>query len=183
MLEQTPISLEREYDLIDSPNKIAFATDRVPATQYEVAGNNTAHFHTADRARANHTGTQVMATISDLPVLASGNYTATLTGVTNIDSVTSFEGQYIRVGSIVTVSGKGTIDPTAAAASEVGIALPIASNIGAVEDCCGVAAWTGIAQETAGIRGDATNNRAAMVWIATDTTAQEVTFTFTYQLI
>ena len=173
----------QEYDLLPSPNKVAFTTDRVPPSQYEVAGNSTDHFHAADRARANHTGTQVMATISDLPVLASDVYTATLTGVTNIDWVTSLQGQYIRVGSIVTVSGKGTIDPTGAGASEVGIALPVASNIGAVEDCCGVAAWTGIAQESAGITGDITNNRAAIRWVATDITSQEVTFTFTYEII
>ena len=172
----------QEYDLLPSPNKIAFTTDRVPPSQYEVAGNSTDHFHAADRARANHTGTQVMATISDLPVLVSGTYTATLTGVTNIDSVTSFQGQYIRVGAIVTVSGKGTIDPTAAAATEVGIDLPVASNIGAVEDCCGVGFCTAV-QQGGGITGDITNNRAALRFLANDTTSQEWSFTFTYEII
>ena len=172
----------QEYELLPSPNKIAFTTDRVPPSQYEVAGNSTDHFHAADRARANHTGTQVMATISDIPVLISDIWTPTLVEVTNLDSSTAFEGQYIRVGSIVTCSGKVTVDATAGAATELGISLPVASNFAAVEDCCGVGAFTAV-QESAGITADIANDRAAMRWLAVDIATQEVTFTFTYRIL
>src|SRR5688500_4743620 len=68
------------------------------------AGDSTSHFHATDRARANHTGTQLMSTISDLPVLTSGTYTPTLTNTTNLDGSTAYECQYLRVGNTVTVS-------------------------------------------------------------------------------
>lgn len=116
-------------------------------------------------------------------IVTSGVYSPTLTSVTNIQASTTAECQYLRIGSTVLVSGVIQVDPTAAAASELGISLPIASDFGAVSDCGGTAVWTGVAQESAGIRGDATNNRAAMVWVATDATDQQVAFTFTYQVI
>lgn len=172
----------REYVILPSPDNIAYSTFRVSPVDYSIAGDATDHFHSSDRARANHTGTQVMATISDLPTLAAGTYTPTLTNVTNLDSSTPFEAQYMRVGATVTVSGKVTVDATAGAATELGISLPIASNFGAVEDCCGVGAFTAV-QESVGITGDITNDRAAMRWLAVTLTSQEVTFTFTYQII
>lgn len=147
-------------------------------------GDSTAHFHSADRARANHTGTQLMSTISDLPVLSSGTYTPTLTNVTNLDGSTAFQCQYMRVGSVVTVSGKVSINPTAATTDTVlGISLPIASNFGAQEDCGGCAFASAIAGQGAAILGDAANNRAQLQYISGDVTDQPMYFTFTYEVI
>lgn len=146
-------------------------------------GDTTLHFHASDRARANHTGTQLMSTISDLPTLASTTYTPTLTNVANLDGSTAYECQYIRVGNVITVSGKVDVNPTAAASTQLGISLPVASNIGATEDCAGAAFSPAIAGQGAAILGDASNNRAQMEWIAVDTTNQSMYFTFTYQVI
>jgi len=63
-------------------------------------------------ARANHTGTQTMSTISDLPVVTSGVYTPVFTAITNVTAIGSYGASYLRVGEIVTVSGKLDIDPT-----------------------------------------------------------------------
>ena len=172
----------REYEVLASPYNIANQSHRVNPTQYTVAGNNIEHIHSSDRARANHTGTQLMSTISDLPTLTAGIYTPTLTNVTNLDGSTAFEAQYIRVGATVTVSGKVTVDPTAAAATELGISLPVASNFGAVEDLGGVAFCTAV-QQGGGITADIANDRAALRFLANNTASQEMCFVFTYQII
>lgn len=148
-------------------------------------GANTAlHFHDADRARANHTGTQTMATISDLPVLASGTYTPTLTHVANVSASTAYQCQYLRVGNVVTVSGKADVDPTTISTSTMlGISLPIASNLGAIEDCGGTTASGGLAGQSGVIRGDIANNRAEMFYVCVADTNTGMFFTFTYEII
>lgn len=114
----------------------------------------------------------------------SGTYTPTLTLVNNITSATTYEAQYIRVNTSVTVSGKLDLDPIlVATTTQLGISLPIASDFGANEDCGGVAFASGIANQGAAIRADITNNRAEMVYISSDVTNQSMYYTFTYQII
>jgi len=115
--------------------------------------------------------------------LAAGTYTPTLNNTTNVAASTAFECQYLRVGATVTVSGRVDVDPTGAGNTVLGISLPVASNLGAVEDCAGVAAASAVAGQSAAIRGNVANDRAEMVWIAVDTTNQPMYFTFTYQVI
>src|SRR5574341_1241568 len=98
----------------------------------------------------------------------SGVYTPTLTNVANLAASTAYECQWMRVGELVTVSGKADVDPTAAASTQLGISLPIPSNFGAAEDCGGVAFSPAVANQGAAILADATNNRAQMEWIAVD---------------
>ena len=117
-------------------------------------------------------------------ILQSGVYTPTLFNVANLAASTAYECQYMRVGNTVTVSGKVDVDPTlTATATQLGISLPIASNIGAAEDCAGVAFASTIAAQGAAILGDATNNRAEMNWVSGDITNQPMYFTFSYQAI
>jgi len=88
------------------------------------------------------------------------------------------------VGATVTVSGKVSVNPTlAATTTQLGISLPIASNVGAEEDVGGAAFASGIAGQGAAIRGDAANDRAEMVWISGDITNQNMFFIFQYQVI
>lgn len=116
--------------------------------------------------------------------LTSGTYTPTLTNVANLDASTAYQCQYMRVGNTVTVSGKVDVDPTAAATpTQLGISLPIASNIGGAEDCAGTGASPGIAGQSMAVVGNAANNRAELQWIAGDLTNQATYFTFTYQVI
>lgn len=116
--------------------------------------------------------------------LDAGTYTPTLTNVANLDASTAYQCQWSRVGKIVTVSGKVDVDPTTTVtATQLGISLPVASNLGAQEDCAGSAFASGIAGQGAAIRGDAANNRAEMAWIATDVTNQPMYFTFQYEVI
>lgn len=110
----------------------------------------------------------------------SGTYTPTLTNVTNLDASTAYQCQYMRVGNTVTVSGRVDVDPTAAAACELGLTLPIASDLGALEECAGVAFASGVAGQGAAIVGDAANDRASMRWVAVDLTNQPMYFSFSY---
>lgn len=115
--------------------------------------------------------------------LYAGTYTPTLTNVANLDASTAYACQYLRVGQVVTVSGKVDVDPTAGAATQLGISLPLASNFGNAQECGGAAFASGIAGQGAAIRADATNDRAEMVWVAVDLTNQPMYFSFTYQMI
>lgn len=116
--------------------------------------------------------------------IASGTYTPTLTNVANLDASTAYECQWIRVGNVVTVSGKVDVDPNLTATStQLGISLPIASNFGAAEDCAGAAAASAIAGQSAAILADTANDRAQMQWVAGDVTNQPHYFTFSYTVI
>lgn len=127
--------------------------------------------------------TEVTAAIAALN-LASGTYTPTLTNVANLDGSTAFQCQYTRVGSVVTVSGKVSIDPTLAATStQLGISLPIASNFGAEEDCAGTAVAPGIAGQCSAIKADTTNDRAQLQFVSGDLTNQPMFMTFSYRII
>lgn len=116
--------------------------------------------------------------------LASGVYSPTASSATNLDSTpTMSEAQYLRVGNTVTVSGRFTADPTAGAATNFEIDLPVASNIGAVEDVAGVAFCGAIAGQGAAVNGVVANDTAQFEWVAVDLTSQTWSYTFSYQVI
>ena len=122
------------------------------------------------------------STVGSLPT--SGTYTPTLTNVANLDASTAYACQWIRVVNVVTVSGKVDVDPTlTATATQLGVSLPFASNIGNDFECCGAAAASGIVSQSAAVLGDAVNNRAEIQWISGDVTNQPMYFTFTYQVL
>ena len=117
--------------------------------------------------------------------ITSGTYSPGVTSETNLDATTTAsEAQYLRVGNTVTVSGRFNANPTlTATATNFEISLPIASNIGAVEDVAGVAFCGSIVSQGAAINGVVANDTAQIEWIATDVTAQDWSYTFTYQII
>ena len=118
-------------------------------------------------------------------LMAAGTYTPTLTKVANLDGTPgAYQAQYLRVGATVMVTGRVDVDPPAGAAlTQLGISLPVVSNFGAIEDCAGAAAASGIAGQSAAIVADTVNDRAQMQWISGDVTNQPMYFTFGYQVI
>lgn len=78
-------STER-YHLTATQASAVASFDSVKWTDLTDAGDSTLHYHATDRARANHTGTQTLATISDAGTAASQSglsvtiTTAALTG-------------------------------------------------------------------------------------------------------
>ncbi len=115
--------------------------------------------------------------------IGSGTYTPTLTGVTNVGASTAYLAQWTRVGNVMTVSGKVDIDATAAGATELGMSFPIASNIANEQNCGGTAASAAAAALSAAVRGDATNDRAAIVFTATSITNDSYFFSFTCTIL
>jgi hypothetical protein len=111
----------------------------------------------------------------------SGTYTPSLTSTTNITSSSAFIFSYMRVGNVVTVQGRVTIVPTSAAACELNIALPIASDL-ALESLSGCVGPTSV--YTVGIcDGNATLDTARITFLAPATTSRQWPVSFTYRVI
>jgi hypothetical protein len=119
--------------------------------------------------------------------IASGTYSATITGVTNVASINTPETlQYMRVGSAVTVSGRiNNLDVTAASTNTaVGISLPVASNLGSAGDLGGVACADADALSAYAILADITNNRANLQGLSgLSAGSLDYGIHFTYQVI
>jgi hypothetical protein len=134
----------------------------------------------------NNAGLQIARTAVTAPAATDGNvfsgtYTPTLTNTTNITSSTAFSFSYMRVGNVVTVQGRVTIVPASAAACQLDIALPIASNL-ALENLSGCAGPTSVA--TVGmLDGNATLDTARILFTAPATTSRQWPVSFTYRVI
>lgn len=116
--------------------------------------------------------------------LHSGTYTPTLTNVTNIAASTAYECQYMRVGNVVTVSGRVDIDATAAGSIQMDMTIPVASNFTNVIYAGGTFYSTtgGVAQGGA-IDADATNDRVRFRGVVSDVTNIGYSFSFTYRVM
>lgn len=142
--------------------------------------------NTSDANKPVSTATQ---TALDLKVnttsALSGTYTPTRSAEVNMDSnVTMTEAQYMRVSNTVTVSGRFTADPTLAATStSFEITLPVASNIGALEDVAGTAFCSTVAGMGCGIFGVIANDTAKFQWVSSDINSHTWNYIFSYQII
>jgi hypothetical protein len=124
------------------------------------------------------------------PVLDSGTYTPTGTGVANITSVTPGLATYIRVGSIVMVFGVVSVDPAAVSlVTSWRLTLPVASNLGSTTDLSGTWTCNGSGfvsdQGLARINGDTTNDAATFLAFPTASShaASDVFYSFSYRII
>lgn len=168
---------------------------RLDASMRLVIGGTSASFRLDVRGTAGVTETPTASATDSLIAKAStgqlvalaratGTYTPTLTGVNNVGASTAYQCRYERTGNTVTVYGKIDVDPTLTATStQIGISLPIASNLAADQDCAGTAFCPAVAGQGAAILGDTTNDRAQMQWLAGDITNQTMFFTFTYIIL
>lgn len=122
------------------------------------------------------------------PAIQSGTYTPTFTNVANCDSFTARQAQWMRVGNVVTVSGRVEVDFTSAAtATSFRCSLPMASNFADAYDCAGVAVCN-----TSAVSGtkvpfyvlaDSTNDEASISGEAPNTASNIVIFTFTFEVL
>lgn len=111
----------------------------------------------------------------------SGTYTPTLTNVANLDGSTAYACQYMRVGNVVTVSGRFDVDiTTISTLTQIDISLPIASAITAANQAGGTASTVSSVADHAGIMADATNDRVSVIWNTTSASAFSMFFSFTY---
>ena len=126
---------------------------------------------------------KVLGTLDTSGVVCSGTYTPTLSNTTNVAASTARVCQYMRVGSVVTVSGSVNIAPTATGATVLTMSLPIASNFANTYELGGSGAPDITTPIPVVIRGSSTADAAIFVFNATSTAAQEVYFTFAYRII
>lgn len=111
--------------------------------------------------------------------VTGATYTPTLTDVANLDSSTAYVCQYMRVGAVVTVSGKVDVDPTAGTTTtQLGISLPVASTLSANQEVAG--AGSTIAGNAGALLGDTVNDRAQLEFVSAGTSSETFFFTFTY---
>lgn len=124
------------------------------------------------------------SSLSNEGLIYSSSYTPTLTSVQNIASaeVSGTTAYFTRVGNNVSVFGQIDMATAAAGASEVGISLPIASNLAASYQCTGVGA-NSTNNTVCRILADSTNNRAKMNFTAIGTSAVGYSFNFSYVIL
>jgi hypothetical protein len=92
----------------------------------------------------------------------------------------------MRVGNVVTVSGRVDIACTAAAntLTTLGISLPLASNLATVGQLGGTAVGGATGQnEACAIAPDVTNDRAQLSFYSTMTASRAFLFTFQYVVV
>lgn len=126
------------------------------------------------------TNFQVLTSLGST-IVSSGTYTPTLTNVSNVSSSTAHTCQYMRVGSVVTVSGKVEVDITTTLASTVlQMTLPVASSFTVGEDCGGVGTTSADQTTTVAIFSDSVG-KAQFAWSDQVATGNRTYyFTFTY---
>lgn len=110
-----------------------------------------------------------------------GVYTPTLTNTTNIDASTAYICQYMRVGSVVTVSGRVDIDATATTTTVLNMSLPIASDVSDSVQVAGTLSGLGGA-ESGVIYGDAATDTATFQYVALGAANRTFYFHFTYRI-
>lgn len=117
--------------------------------------------------------------------ITSNTYTPTITTVSNLDATTAHVCNYMRIGAQVVVTGRVDVDPTTANTfTQLGVSLPVASNIGATDDLAGTG--SSILANSSGIWGmigDIANNRADVYGVPASAVNQGMTFTFGYKII
>lgn len=113
--------------------------------------------------------------------IRSGTYTPTVTSVLNLTSVTSTQAQWIRVGNVVTVSGRFTADPINGVNTSFNLTLPIPSNLSNGYDCSGTS-FCGSVSQGSEITGDVSLDKALVLWKALHVSPQTWSYTFTYTI-
>lgn len=115
---------------------------------------------------------------------SSGTYTPVPTGIQNVEDASTSTCQYIRVGSVVHVSGRVDIDPTSTGTTQLAIDLPIASDFANDYECAG-AGNMNLSSTGQGVTivGDDVNDRVLIEYTAAITTAETIFFTFTYLIL
>jgi hypothetical protein len=133
-------------------------------------------------------GLQISKTAVTAPAASDGNvfsgtYTPTLTNTTNVAASSAFGCQYMRVGSVVTVSGRVSIDPTATGRIVLGMSLPVASSLGTLSNVGGTFSVAGVTASPSFGAINAGVGVASFDGVINDAAARDYFFTFTYRVI
>lgn len=95
--------------------------------------------------------------------VASGTFTPSVNGVSNVSIVTSSLAHYMRVGDIVNVSGRIDVILSGAGAYSLTLSLPVASNFANDYECCGVIGGPDTSDRTGYVQADTSSDEALIV--------------------
>ncbi|MFI5404899.1 MAG: beta strand repeat-containing protein [Nitrososphaerales archaeon] len=170
-----------KYALIATGGNSGFGT-ATPTEAIQVAGTETVSITSDGRlygTAIHNNSSSVSGTTNQF--ICSGTYTPSITNVTNVSASTPYRCQWMRVGNVVTVSGKVTIDiTTTLLPSEIGLSLPIASNFSA-DNSAGGSAQIASSNSYWSINADSSNDRAKFSMSnQSDVSNINYTFQFTY---
>lgn len=114
----------------------------------------------------------------------SGNYTPTITPITNVAAYTAFSCTYIRLGDVVTVSGIFNVDPTATGAFALEMSLPISTAFTNQYQAGGTFSEASAGISWGGIRSKASTGIISIGGQSPASTAnQTCSFSVTYRVI
>jgi hypothetical protein len=163
-----------------APLKFTAGTSLTTPENGSVEFDGTNYYATAGGVR------KTILTSATATAVESGTYTPTLTGVSNVTSISGATScQYMRVGNVVTVSGNIQLEHTTNGASTtVSISLPIASAFSGDNELSGAGAGFNVSVPIA-IRAEAVNDVALLVFApgSSSGTPNNYSFTFTYRII
>ena len=114
-----------------------------------------------------------------------GTYVPTLTNVANVTSSAPSVCQWMRVGNVVTVSGRVDINPTAAAGTltQLGVSLPVPSNFTNAAQLGGNSTLGQTTYTPMVCLADTANDRATFQFLSAGTGSVAAFFSFTYLVL
>jgi hypothetical protein len=110
----------------------------------------------------------------------SGVYTPQLSNLKNITACKAYTSQYIRVGNVITVSGKIDIDATTASTTQLNLKLPLTSAVSKDYEITGTG--QSVVGECFSISADIINNAAQIKFLARDLSSNSYYYTYTYSI-
>jgi len=129
-------------------------------------------------------GTSTQALIADgsVQTLTSGIYLPTASNVSNTSAITIDTAQYIRVGNVVTVSGRIVFTNTLNSPSQISITLPISTVVSAVGNVAGTGNEN-VAMKSAIIRGRTGTNDALLEVDGLNSSTYTIYYTYIYRVL
>lgn len=115
--------------------------------------------------------------------IASGTFTPTQTGVTNVASAGSSSVQWMRVGNVVTVSGSVGVTPTGAGLTQIRSTLPIASAVNNPHEIAGGGCISATGPVVLINAADPSNDNVYFTFNAASGSAVTIYFTYTYVIL
>jgi len=117
---------------------------------------------------------------SSIPILDSGTYTATASNFSNV-SVSGLNGNWLRVGNIVTVSLACTTNTVTSSTASFEITLPVAATFSNAYELSGVFAYDQTSEGAVGIV-EAQTTTAKITYAALNTGGYTSSIIFTYRI-
>ena len=116
-----------------------------------------------------------------------GTYTPSVANVLNSSGGTSLASQFMRLGNVVTVSGRVLGNASAAGSYQFGVSLPVASNFTQPQQAAGAGQASGSAMpandRACGVSADAANDRALVTSVASGAGTTDCFYSFTYVVL